>query len=110
MEDLVFRLFTCLLSLFIGFLLTAGEVFLLNTADLHGIVNNTKDAAGAPSVLAAISEDADRLGRDKTLLIDCGDLLQGSLESSTDQGKTIVRLLNAAKFDIERGTLQFWPG
>ena len=94
------RYILALLSFFAVFLLSAGEVFLFQTTDLHGIMHNSGENSGTPSVLAAISEDADRIGRDKTILIDCGDLLQGSLESAEDKGETMIRLLNAAKYDI----------
>ena len=85
---------------FLQFALFSGEVYLFQTTDLHGIVHNTTDNAGAPSVAAALYEDAEKTGRDKSIVIDCGDLLQGSLESSLDQGKTMLRLLNAAKYDV----------
>ena len=86
-------------SFFASFLLSAGEIFLFQTTDLHGIVHEA-GKSGAPSVLAALTEDADRTGRTRSLLIDCGDLLQGSLDSAEDQGKTMIRLLNSAGYDI----------
>ena len=94
------RAFIYLLFLFSGFFLSAGEVFILQTTDLHGIVHNTKNIAGAPSVIYSAAKDATRLGRDKTILVDCGDLLQGSLESADNKGEDMINLLNAARYDV----------
>ncbi|MBQ7402110.1 MAG: bifunctional metallophosphatase/5'-nucleotidase [Lentisphaeria bacterium] len=94
------RFCTAIFILFLGVLVSAGEVFLFQTTDLHGMIHNSGGISGAPSVLQAVAEDADRLGRDKSILIDCGDLLQGSLESADDQGYSMIFLLNAARYDI----------
>ena len=80
--------------------LSAGEVVLFQTSDLHGSVFPAGERAGAPAVLSALSGDAERTGREKSLLIDCGDLLQGTLESAADQGKNMIRFLNAAGYDV----------
>lgn len=92
------HIFFSIFLFFTGVLLCAGEVFLFQTTDLHGELFES-GKTGAPSLLAALTEDADRIGRNKTLLIDCGDLLQGTLDTAEDQGKTMVRLLNAAAYD-----------
>lgn len=96
----MFRAFICFIFLFSGIFLFAGEVYVLQTTDLHGIVQDVKDIGGAPSVLYSAAEDARRLGRDKTLLIDCGDLLQGSLEAAEHKGDFMIRMLNAAEYDV----------
>ena len=82
-----------------AFLLSAGEIYLFQTTDLHGQIYESAKS-GAPSVLSAVSVDANRVGRKRSLLIDCGDLMQGSLDSAGDHGKTMIRLLNSAGYDV----------
>lgn len=80
--------------------MSAGEIFLFQTTDLHGSIHNSGNHSGASAVLSGMAEDVKQCGREKSILIDCGDLLQGSLESSMDQGKTMIRLLNTAGYDV----------
>ena len=94
------RCFFSLILLHIWCLLSAGEVFLFQTTDLHGIVHDVPGKGGSPKVLSLLSADADRTGRGRSIVVDCGDLLQGSLESATDHGAEMIRLLNAANYDV----------
>lgn len=96
----MFRHFICLLLLVCSFILSAGEIYLLQTTDLHGIMHDIRETGGASSVVYSVAKDAERLGRDKTLVIDCGDLLQGSLEAAADKGGFMIELLNTAKYDV----------
>ena len=96
----MFRTFICLTVLLSGMFLYAGEVFILQTTDLHGIVQDTNGKGGVSSILYSVSQEARKLGKDKTLLIDCGDLLQGSLQAAEHQGEFMIRMLNAAKYDV----------
>ena len=83
------------------------DIAILYTNDIHTyIANGTENEDVAEtytpglrySTLAALKEE---LGETyDTLLVDAGDHIQGTAYGSMDKGKTIIELMNAAKYDL----------
>lgn len=67
------------------------EVTVLQTTDVHGARNF---ARFGPVI------DGERKRDPELLLIDCGDLTQGTLETSLDGGLHMVDALNAFRYDV----------
>lgn len=72
------------------------------TNDIHTYIDNTEEAAdGAEiaglrySTLAALKDSVEN-----SLLVDAGDHVQGTAYGSVDKGESIVKLMNAAGYDI----------
>lgn len=72
------------------------ELKILFTADTHAVFHGSN---GGWLKLAPLikQESADRTN---TLLIDCGDTLQGSIEGAFDRGKAVIKTMNHLKFDF----------
>lgn len=67
------------------------SVTVLQTTDLHG-------SPEMPKVVALIQQQ--RKIDPGLLVIDCGDLTQGTYEATFDRGASMVHALNAAKYDV----------
>lgn len=81
----------------------AGDINILYTNDVHTYINNdVRDEAGAVTEqgwdYAAVAALKKSLGPD-TLLVDAGDHIQGTAYGSSDEGKTIIELMNMAGYD-----------
>ena len=77
----------------------AREITILQTADIHCHI--TAETSGALRLASLIKQQQQQHGgSDKTLLIDCGDTIAGTLIASRTQGKAAVKLLNHCEFDI----------
>jgi len=78
---------------------------LLETSDLHGQTEPRKDPAtqhpmGGLVALAAAIEHERQADPDGTLLLDAGDMLQGTTISNLSQGRAIVDFMNLMRFDV----------
>ncbi len=80
-----------LLFLFLLSALSAEELVILQTTDLHG----TTDTDGLLEIIAREREEHPDL-----LLIDCGDLMQGTYQAAQDKGAAAVEYLNRAEYDV----------
>ena len=81
-------------------LFSAEKICIYSTTDIHGKVFQPKHRPDLLKLIHALRTDADRNAPDQNLLIDCGDLIQGSYETQTDHGKIVVELMNLAGFHI----------
>ncbi len=75
---------------------SAAELVILYTSDTHAYFNS-RDGGWlklAPLIRREFRNPAD------TLLIDCGDTLQGTLEGAFDKGASAVKVLNDLKYDV----------
>ncbi len=75
------------------------KITILQTSDIHSQV----DSDSKPGVFRlAAALDAERKkagGSDRCLIIDCGDILQGSRQASLSKGELGVKFLNELKYD-----------
>jgi len=80
------------------------SVFILNTTDIHSKMEDRPDEFGRTSNLlrlsTALRERMSALGRDRTLLIDCGDTFQGSLPASKSSGELGLLFLLHRSYDV----------
>lgn len=86
-----------LCTLLLAILLSAAEkpsavVTVLQSTDIHGSRNILR--------IRTLIEQERRAAGGEVLLIDCGDLVQGSFESSLDQGAEMFELLNRCRYDV----------
>lgn len=83
------------------FILFSGEkLFIYSTTDIHGKIFRPKTKPDLLKLVQAIRSDAEKNDPDQNLLIDCGDLIQGSYEAQTDHGKIVIDLMNLAGFHV----------
>lgn len=98
------RFLLVLLTIFCGsfFLYSAdkpGTVRIINTTDIHGELES-KAESGAARLATIIKEvRVGAGGQDNVLLVDCGDLLQGSYAATFDKGESMVDFLNLLSYD-----------
>ncbi len=73
---------------------TADTVTIYTTNDIHGIVANSDTAIGLAQAagIAASTENA--------LLVDAGDATQGASFATITQGADVIRMMNAAGYDV----------
>ena len=69
-------------------------VTILHTNDMHGSLISSSSAIGA-DLVAAVKE-----GTENAILVDAGDATQGSSLATLTQGADIIRLMNAAGYDV----------
>ncbi|MBR3770275.1 MAG: bifunctional metallophosphatase/5'-nucleotidase [Lachnospiraceae bacterium] len=74
---------------------TKDSVAILYTNDVHTYI----DGPLSYDVIAAIKEELEPLYKD-VLLVDAGDHVQGTAYGSMDKGETIIKLMNAAEYDL----------
>ena len=96
-------LFSMLVS---SFAQTRGDVTILYTNDVHTYINNTvkdKDGNSVPGLsygsIAALRDDLKAQGKN-VALIDAGDHIQGTAYGAMDSGASIIKIMNAAKYDL----------
>ena len=71
------------------------DVVILHTNDVHTYINNPLSY----DVIAAVKAELEK-EYDYVLLVDAGDAVQGTAYGSMDKGETIVKLMNAAGYDV----------
>lgn len=101
------------LSCFLALLLALSSVFaqrgkvtILYTNDVHSYIMNTKkDSEGnkvpglSYSSVAAYRDELKNQG-EQVALVDAGDHVQGTAYGAMDEGASIIRIMNAVKYDI----------
>lgn len=84
------RRFCTLLALGLLSIAAAGELTVFNTTDIHGRLGST---ARLQSLYAKIDAGS-------RVIIDCGDAIQGTLESRQNYGIAMVELFNFLHYDV----------
>lgn len=74
----------------------AEEVVILYTNDVHTHIDNE---GLRYSNVAALKKELEAEGAE-VLLVDAGDHIQGTAYGSSDKGETVIRLMNAAGYDL----------
>jgi 5'-nucleotidase len=69
------------------------DISVIGTNDVHGHFDNMAAFGG---FVAALKK---KVGADRVLLVDAGDMFQGTLESNMNEGAAIVRAYNALGYD-----------
>ncbi len=91
-QSIFFRYYTALLCFLLPlFRLSAAELTILQTTDLHGTENTAE-------LLDIIKQE--RHSDPELLLIDCGDLTQGTESAARNHGLNMIGFLNQAEYDI----------
>ncbi len=79
------------------------EIRILYTADLHGHIRHGsagQDSGGWLRLATLIKQQRRQAGGDRTVLVDCGDTAQGTLEASLSRGQVAVEMLNLLDYDV----------
>jgi 2',3'-cyclic-nucleotide 2'-phosphodiesterase (5'-nucleotidase family) len=79
------------------------EVQILGTTDIHGHYEHgdkNDDSGGWLRLAAEIRKRRDSFGADRTLVIDCGDTVQGTLPALVSRGAASMELLAAIGYDV----------
>ena len=87
---------------------------IIQTTDIHGQYSNFSGPSVA-SLASVVKECIREKGKENTLYIDCGDILQGTFESARDRGKMMIDYLNhtfcevfvPGNHDLDFGTENF---
>ena len=79
-----------------GISVDKGDIVVLYTNDVHTHVDN--DGLRYSNV-AALKNELENAGAE-VLLVDAGDHIQGTAYGSMDKGETIIKLMNAADYDL----------
>ena len=74
------------------------DVTILYTNDVHTYIDN-KSPKPTYAAIAALKKSIEDTGRD-VLLVDAGDHVQGTAYGSMDEGASIIKLMNAAGYDV----------
>ena len=82
---------------------TSIKLCIFQTSDIHGYLETVsslhpKEVSSLSNVLAKEIEDSG--GYDNCLVLDCGDIFQGTLEASLTKGKSIIYFLNSLRYDL----------
>lgn len=94
------RLLFLWLTFAVLLLAAAEKLTVIGTTDIHGHIFSPENRPNLLKLVRAVSDEVRAAGRENTLVIDCGDLIQGSAEVQIDQGKTVLDLLNSAGYDV----------
>ncbi len=82
-----------------GFAGELKKITILETSDIHSQVDSDSKP-GVYRLAAALDSERKRAGGgDSCLIIDCGDILQGSRQASLSSGELGVKFLNELKYD-----------
>ena len=79
-----------------GISVQKGDIVVLYTNDVHTHVDNN---GLRYSNVAALKNELESAGAE-VLLVDAGDHIQGTAYGSMDKGETILKLMNAAEYDL----------
>lgn len=94
------RLLLSFLLISAALLAAAEKLTVIGTTDIHGHLFSGEGRPNLLKLVHAVSGEIAAAGKTNSLLIDCGDLIQGSAETQLEQGKSAVALLNAAGYDV----------
>jgi len=75
------------------------DIVILYTNDVHTYINNAADKGMKYSNVAALKAELEAEGK-TVILVDAGDHVQGTAYGSMDKGETIIKLMNAAGYDL----------
>lgn len=85
---------------FITASVSAGRLVILQTADIHGAFEaEEEDEGGWLRMASLIREQREAAGEENTLLIDCGDTIQGTFTASHSRGEIAAAMLNHLDYD-----------
>ena len=73
----------------------ASDIAILYTNDVHTYIDNPLSYDVIAAVKAELQKEYDYV-----LLVDAGDAIQGTAYGSMDKGETIIKLMNAAGYDL----------
>ena len=80
------------------------ELLILQTTDVHTFLDSSdelEDGGGGWLRLATlIRRKEQEFGRDRTLLVDCGDSCQGTLAATLSQGQVGIDMIRAIDYDV----------
>ncbi|MBN2449049.1 MAG: metallophosphoesterase [Lentisphaeria bacterium] len=78
------------------------NLVVLQTADIHACVGPAAepDRGDWLRLAPVIRQVRDRHGADRTLLIDCGDCIEGTFLGTFTRGEVAIRLLQALEYDL----------
>lgn len=74
---------------------TARTITILHTNDMHGSLVSTSGSVAGADKIAAMKQAIPN-----SILVDAGDATQGSSFASLTQGKDVIKLMNAAGYDV----------
>lgn len=111
MIDFVMKVLPIRPTLLVGLLCTfvAGgadltDVVVLQTTDIHGFITysdvDTEGAGGWLRIATLIERQRRRHGRERVLLIDCGDTVSGCIDAVPSGGNIAVEMLKALNYDV----------
>lgn len=66
--------------------------------DFHGALVETSSYAGAAKVASAV-ENLKREANDRAIVLSAGDMMQGSIESNLERGRTVIEMMNVIGVD-----------
>lgn len=93
------------------------DVQILHTTDIHStFVRETEGGSSFLQLATLIDMQRERVGAERTLLIDTGDTCQGSFVASMSKGEAAISVIQAMKYDVwvpgnhefDFGVPQFW--
>ena len=91
----LFFFLTMFFALAMPFVALAEDIVILHTNDIHcGVLDNV----GFPR-LSQYKKDLQKAGH-KVLLVDAGDCVQGAPIGKLSKGESVVRIMNAVKYDF----------
>jgi 5'-nucleotidase / UDP-sugar diphosphatase len=77
------------------------SLLILQTTDIHSAIfdEDSKDHASWIRMSSTIKHLRKQHGENNTLLIDCGDTIQGSISASLNRGDDAIKMLNHLNYD-----------
>ena len=94
------KIFRSALLLLLPFCLAAETLHVYSTTDIHGHIFSSRKNPNLLKLSEALRNDIAGKGKENTLLIDCGDLIQGTFETQLDSGSLVLQLMNRAGYDV----------
>ena len=82
---------------------TVVRIQILQTTDLHGYVDHSDElehGGGMLRLATAIKRRRRIFGRNRTILIDCGDTVQGTWEAAYSRGQVGIEYLRELDYDV----------
>ncbi|MCP3965011.1 MAG: bifunctional metallophosphatase/5'-nucleotidase [Lentisphaerae bacterium] len=86
------------LILFLSNGLKATDITILTTTDIHG--HMTDDRSGMIKLASVIIKERNKAGADRTLLLDCGDTIEGSFAAYSTDGEIVIKAMNFLNYDV----------